>query len=85
MGEDEGLLFINKKESIMESSIHMFFMRFDIAVIWINKENRVVDKAIAKRWHPYYAPKKPSLCLIETHVHRYKDFQIDDLLEIQSA
>lgn len=40
---NEGLLFDEGRDSRLNASIHMFFMRFPIAVIWINSDLRVVD------------------------------------------
>lgn len=77
-----GLLFNENSESKINSSIHMFFMRFDIAVIWLSKNFVVVDKAYAKKWHPYYAPKFPAQYILELHKDRLVDFNIGDHLRI---
>jgi uncharacterized protein len=63
--EDEGLVFVYRNESVLETSIHMFFMNFPIAVVWLNKDFRVVDTALAKVWRPVYAPKTPACYVIE--------------------
>ncbi|MBI3738069.1 MAG: DUF192 domain-containing protein, partial [Chloroflexi bacterium] len=47
---DEGLLLVIGCDSRADSSIHMFFVPFDLAVFWINSEMEVVDKALAKSW-----------------------------------
>ena len=54
---NEGALFINKIESLVDLSIHMLFMNFDIAVFWVDKNNYVVDKVLAKKWHFFMLPK----------------------------
>ena len=45
---DEGLVLVGKRDSRIDSSIHMLFVSFDLAVIWINSEMQIVDKVIAK-------------------------------------
>jgi uncharacterized membrane protein (UPF0127 family) len=63
--EDEGLLFVYERESKIDTSIHMFFCFFPIAAIWLDKEGQVVDKALAKPWRPFYAPRAPAQYVIE--------------------
>ncbi len=63
--EDEGLLFVYGHESIVETSIHMLFMFFSIATVWLDKEGRVVDKVLAKPWRLIYAPHKPAQYFVE--------------------
>jgi uncharacterized membrane protein (UPF0127 family) len=66
---------------VVNASIHMFFMYFDIAVVWIDKNMRVVDTNLAKKWRPYYAPKTAASYTIELHKDRLSDFQINDQVE----
>lgn len=83
ISQNEGALFINKIESLVDSSIHMLFMNFDIAVFWVDKNNYVVDKVLAKKWHFFYAPKKPAKTIIETHYNNFEKINIGDLLQIE--
>jgi uncharacterized protein len=64
----DGLLLAGHRDSRAESAIHMFFMRFDIAVIWINSNMHVVDIQHAKKWHPWYIPIKSAQFILETHL-----------------
>ncbi|MCP5098078.1 MAG: DUF192 domain-containing protein, partial [Chloroflexi bacterium] len=36
LAEDEGLVLVEKRDSKMNTSIHMLFVKFDLAVIWVN-------------------------------------------------
>ena len=50
---DDGLLLVQgKRDSRLDTSIHMLFVPFDLSVVWINTELMVVDKVIAKAWRP---------------------------------
>jgi uncharacterized membrane protein (UPF0127 family) len=80
----EGLLFIEKVDSKLNSSIHMFFMRFDISVIWLNQKLEVVDKTLARKWRPYYAPSRPASYILEAHVSRLDQFQIGDKISLEN-
>jgi uncharacterized membrane protein (UPF0127 family) len=79
----EGLLFVGISESKPNSAIHMFFMRFNIAVVWLDAEKRVVDRQIARMWRPYYTPRAQALYIIETHPDRLSDFSIGDHLDFE--
>jgi len=48
--QDEGLLLVGKRDSRVDSSIHMLFVSFDLSVVWINSAMQVVDKVLAKSW-----------------------------------
>ena len=62
---DEGLLIVYRAESVAGAAIHMFFMRFAIAAVWLDREFHVVDAMLAKPWRPYYAPQAPAQYVLE--------------------
>lgn len=65
--EDEGLLFVFPKESRSNTTIHMFFVFFQIGVVWLNASGQVIDKTLAKPWRPMYAPRAPAQFFIEAN------------------
>jgi uncharacterized membrane protein (UPF0127 family) len=62
---DHALVFSHARESIAETSIHMLFVSFPIAVIWLNARKQVVGRALAKPYRPYYASQVPAQYFIE--------------------
>jgi len=62
---DEGLVLAESRSSIAATSIHMFFVPFDIAAIWLDDDRRVVHTALAKAWHPYYASPRAARYVLE--------------------
>ncbi len=82
LGENEGILIDESRDGIANTSIHMFFMRFAIAAIWINSEFEVVDSKIARPWAPYYAPAHPARYVLETHPNRLLDFKPGDRVKL---
>ncbi len=82
---DDGLLLEIARDSRLDSSIHMFFVPFDLAVIWINSELCVVDKVIARGWHPAYFPARAARYTLEIHPDRIDNFLIGDQVEFQNA
>lgn len=85
LARDEGLLLVGTRDSRIDSSIHMFFVSFDLTVIWINSEMKVVDKASAKSWRPAYLSKQAAKYVLEIHPERWDDFQIGDVVEFNDA
>jgi hypothetical protein len=61
----EGLLFVEAGESRMGASIHMLFVFFPIAVIWLQEDGMVVDKVLARPFRPFYAPQAPARYYLE--------------------
>ncbi len=82
---DEGLLLDIGHDSRVDSSIHMFFVPFDLAVFWINSELCVVDKVIARSWRPAYFAAHAARYTLEMHPDRFDDFDVGDRLDFQNA
>ena len=85
LSPDDGLLLVEKRDSRLDTSIHMFFVPFDIAVFWINSDMKVVDKVIAKSWRPAYFPKADAKFTLEIHPDRFGDYEIGDKVEFKNA
>lgn len=80
IAEDEAYLFVLDRPSVLDAAIHMFFVAFPIAVIWLDESRRVVHQVLAQPWRPYYAPPKPARYFVEGHPHLLSKVQIDDEL-----
>ena len=85
LAPDEGLLLVGRRDSRLDSSIHMFFVSFDLSVIWISSAMQVVDKVLAKSWRPAYFSKQPAKYVLEIHPERWGDFEIGDKVEFKNA
>lgn len=85
LAPDEGLLLVGKRDSRLDSSIHMFFVPFDLSVIWIDSAMQVVDKVLAKSWRPAYFAKQPAQYVLEIHPQRWKEFEIGDGVEFENV
>lgn len=82
--DDEGLVFIYGRESKLDTSIHMFFMAFPIATIWLDKNFVVVDKVLAKPWRPAYASRLPAQYVIEANPSLLDRVNVGDQLKFDS-
>ncbi len=75
-----GLLFVTGAEGRAHTSIHMFFVFYSIAVIWMDREGRVVDKKLARPWRPYYASSAPAQYYLEALPEVLERVQVGEVL-----
>ncbi len=83
--DGEALILVKEKDSIASSSIHMFFVFFPIAAIWVDSKGKVTSAQIAKPWRPYYASPEPATYVIETNPEFLDKVSSGDILEFQEA
>ncbi len=84
LAEGEGLLLVESRQSRIDTSIHMFFMRFPIAAIWLDARFRVVDTCLARPWRPFYAPRAPAQYTLETSPALLDKISIGDELTFEN-
>ncbi|RLC67331.1 MAG: DUF192 domain-containing protein [Chloroflexi bacterium] len=80
LDHDEGLLLIANRESRTDATIHMFFVFFPIAVVWLDQNGRVVDAKLARPFRPFYTPRAPARDVLEGPPGLLKQVQIGDQL-----
>ena len=81
VAENEGLVLVNAKDSRVDSSITMFFVNYDLGIIWVNHAGAVVDKIVAKSWRPTYAAKAPARYVIEGHPTIVEKVSLGDFID----
>ena len=79
---DVGILLVEQRESRLDTAIHMFFVNYDLAVIWINHNQQVVDTCLARRLRPFYMPSAPARYILEMHADHLAEFKIGDVVVI---
>jgi len=84
LAENECIILDEGTESKLNTSIHMFFMFYDIAVVWVDKNLKVVDTKLARKWKPYYAPSDPARYVLEARTGWFKAFHKGDQLRISN-
>ncbi len=78
VGEREGLLLVQKKDSRVDSSIHMLFVFTPLAVFWINSDCIVVHKTLALPWRLAYISPQPARYVLEINPIHLDLFGIGD-------
>jgi uncharacterized membrane protein (UPF0127 family) len=78
--DDEGLLLINQRQSRLDAAIHMFFVFFPIAVVWLDSEGGVVDAQLARPFRPFYAPRAPAKDVLEGPPALLESLRVGDRL-----
>ena len=81
IGEQEGLVLVERRDSRLDTAIHMLFVWTDLAVVWIDGRQQVVDTVLARAWRPAYLPARPARYVLELSPGRLADFQVGDLVE----
>jgi uncharacterized membrane protein (UPF0127 family) len=80
LGEDEGLVLVEKADHRFNSGITMLFVFFDLGIVWVNNAGEVVDIIVAKPWMVSYLPKAPARYAVELHPHLLSRVEVGDHL-----
>lgn len=83
LGDDEGLLLIGRRESRIDAAIHMFFVFFPIAAIWLDRNGRVVDTKLARPFRLAYVPRAPARDVLEGPPTLLERVRIGDQLRVR--
>lgn len=85
LASNEGLLLVQPRDSRLDSSIHMLFVPFDLAVFWIDSTMTVVDRIRARSWRPAYFSRLPARYILEIHPDRWDEYQPGERVEFCDA
>ena len=80
----EGLLMVERVASRSGTAIHMLFMAFPIAVVWLDEAFRVVDKTLARPWRLAYLPAQAACYTLEAEPDLLDHVQIGDRLTFEA-
>ncbi len=81
----EALILVEARDSRVSTTIHMFGVSFPIAAVWIDDECRIVDKALALPWRPYYAPREPARYILEARPEFLERVNIGDEVSFEDC
>jgi uncharacterized membrane protein (UPF0127 family) len=85
LSPNEGLLLVGGRDSRLDAAIHMVFVPFDLAVIWISTKMEIVDKVLARRWRPFYVPALPARFVLEVHPSLLPQYATGEEVEFVNA
>ncbi len=80
LGDGEGLLLVGRRESRADTAIHMFFVFFPIAAIWLDQNGQVVDARLARPFRPLYVPRVLARDVLEGPPTLLKQVRVGDQL-----
>jgi uncharacterized membrane protein (UPF0127 family) len=80
LGDDEGLLLVGERESRLDAAIHMLFVFFPIAVVWLDGGGCVVDAQLARPFRPFYVPRASARDVLEGPPSLMESVQVGDYL-----
>ena len=71
------LVFHLAESGTMNASIHMLFMKTPIDVMWLDENQKVVDRVVhLQPWTLNYTPKRPAKYIVEMPVGWIRSFSI---------
>jgi len=82
---EEGLLLVGRRENRWDAAIHMIGVRMDLAVFWLDGGKKIVDRQLARKWHPLYIPDKPAKYILELSAGWYEELSIGEVLEFEEV
>ena len=82
LNHGEGLLLTGRRESRIDTTIHMLFVFFPIAAIWLDSSGRVVDTRLALPFRPIYVPSRPARDILEGPAECLQRVCVGDLLRL---
>ena len=85
LAEGEGLVLAQPSESRLGSAIHMLGMRFDLAIIWLDANLKVVDARPARRWRSFLMPRRAARFVIECSLSRLDEFAVGEQIALEDA
>ncbi len=81
----EAIILVEWFESRAGTTMHMFFVPFAIAMVWIDNAGRVVDKVEALPWRPSYVPRAPARYILETAPDFLGHISLGDEVDFEDA
>jgi hypothetical protein len=85
IGLEDGAMLDQKRASKVDASIHMFFVGFDLGIIWLDTDHKVVDIRLARSWRPLYFPTQPARYVLEIHPARMGEFFVGDTIQFEGS
>ncbi|MFH1055119.1 MAG: DUF192 domain-containing protein [Candidatus Altiarchaeota archaeon] len=82
LSKRKDIILAAKKDSVVDSTIHMMFMLYPIDVIWAADDMTVVDvrKQIKPSLWRMHKPKNPAKYVVEIATGEIKDTDIGDMI-----
>lgn len=84
LAADEALWFQLERPGKLVAAIHMLFVFFPIGVVWLDEEGRVVDRALARPFRPWYAPAGPAAAFVEGLPTILERCAVGDVLQLEA-
>lgn len=84
IAKDEGLVLVENRESRSGTAVHMLFVPFELAIIWLDTNGQIVDTTLAKPWRLAYVPAKAAQYVLETHPQWLSYVEVGQHLQFQT-
>lgn len=82
LDDDEGMLLVGHRESRVNTAVHMLFVFFPIAAVWLDRKGQVVDAQLAYPFRLLYVPRAPARDVLEGPPTLLERVRIGDQLRL---
>jgi len=81
---DQLLLLVGQAEGRVGTAIHMFFVFFPIAVVWLDDAGVVIDRRLACPFWPLYVPRAAARDVLEGPPDLLSEVGVGDQLRFEA-
>ncbi|NPA07246.1 MAG: hypothetical protein GXO54_07610 [Chloroflexi bacterium] len=81
LAANEGLLLVWPTASRWGTAVHMFGMRFDLAIVWLDDARHVVDVRRARAWRSVLVPRAAARYVLELRPEWLSSFHVGDVIQ----
>ena len=79
------LLLVGRSEGRVETAIHMLFVFFPIAAVWLDGQGVVVDARLARPFRPLYVPRAAARDVLEGPPELLGELSVGDKLRFEEG
>lgn len=83
--QSQGLLLVQQRANRLDAAIHMFFMNFDLTIVWLDATKQVVDIRLARRWRSVIMPQAAARYVLELPTFWFDYFSVGDQIEFENT
>lgn len=82
---ERGLILVTGGDQRIGAAVHMMGMSFDLGLVWIDSQMRVVDRRVARRWTSFFVPKNAAQFVLEFGAERIEEFRLGDQIVFEEV
>ena len=78
--QEEGIIFERRRGSRISAAMHTLGMRYNIGIIWLDRNQKVIEMRVAQPWRLAFVPARAAKYVIEALPDVLRRVAVGDLL-----